>query len=74
MIGGEDGVMTVREELHQAIESLPEEQIGDVLDYVEDLRAGGLRPETVEAIREGLEDIREGRVTTLEEYRRSRGL
>ena len=44
-----------------------------MLDYVEDLRAGQ-RPETLEAIREGLEDIRQGRVMTVEEYRRSRGL
>lgn len=65
--------MSVREELYHAIDTLPEEHIADVLEYIEDLQVG-LQPRAVDAIREGLDDIREGRIISVEEYRRRRGL
>ena len=65
----DEGSMSTREELHQAVDALQEDQIADVIEYIEDLQAG-LRPETVDAIREGLSDIEQGRVMSVEEYRR----
>ena len=53
----EDTIMSTREELHQA------------MDELEDLRVV-VQPETVAAIREGLSDIEQGRVMSVDEYRR----
>ena len=38
--------MTVRENLHQLVDALPEDRLADVLDYLADLRDedGALRP------------------------------
>lgn len=68
--------MTVRENVHQLVDALPEDRLADVLDYLADLRDedGALRPETQAAIEEGLDDIRSGRTISLTEYRRTRGL
>lgn len=69
-------VMTVRENAHQLIDTLPEDRLPDVLDYLADLQGtdSSLNPETQAAIKEGLDDIRNGRTISLEEYRRTRGL
>lgn len=68
--------MTVRENVHQLVDALPETRLADALDYLADLQdtAVSLSPETQAAIEEGLEDIRNGRTVTLQEYRRTRGL
>ena len=67
--------MTVRENVHQLVDTLPEDRLADVLDYLADLGdPGEVSAETEAAIEEGLEDIRAGRTITLEEYRRTRGL
>jgi hypothetical protein len=67
--------MTVRENLHQLVDTLPDDRLEDVLDYLADLNdADGLSAETEAAIEEGLEDIRAGRTVTMEDYRRTRGL
>ena len=68
--------MTVRENVHQLIDKLPEDQLADVLDYLADLQDDGdsMSAETLAAIEEGLEDVREGRTISLDDYRRSRGL
>jgi hypothetical protein len=68
--------MTVRENVHRIIDALPEEHLADVLDYLADLRDqdAALSSETKAAIDEGLDDIRNGRTISLEEYRRTRGL
>lgn len=65
--------MTAREELHLAVESMSDDQIVNVLEYIADLQTG-LSDETLDAIREGLEDIRQGKISTVEEYRRARKL
>jgi len=51
--------MTSREELHKIIDSLGDEAPGE---------------ETLAAIYEGLDDIEHGRVTDVQEYRRTRGM
>lgn len=66
--------MTVRENVHQLVDTLPEERLVDVLDYLAELQDGEepMSAETEAAIEEGLEDLRHGRTVTLEEYRRTR--
>jgi hypothetical protein len=67
--------MTSREELHKIIDSLADDQIAEVRQYVEELRGEeSLGEETLAAIREGLDDIEHGRVMDVQEYRRTRGL
>jgi hypothetical protein len=68
--------MTVRENVHQLVDTLPEGSLEDVLDYLENLAEPDepLSAEALAAIEEGLDDIRNGRTITLEEYRRTRGL
>ena len=68
--------MTVRENVHQLIDALPENRLADVRDYIAELQDENatLTPETSAAIDEGLDDIRNGRTISLAEYRRTRGL
>ena len=68
--------MTVRENVHQLVDKLPEDRLEDALDYLADLKESdeALSAATAAAIEEGLEDIRHGRTISLEEYRRTRGL
>jgi hypothetical protein len=68
--------MTVRENVHQLIDALPEERLTDVRDYIADLQDEDttLSPATAAAIEEGLNDIRNGRAISLADYRRTRGL
>ena len=72
----ERAAMTVRENVHQLVDALPENRLPDALDYLADLRDTdvSVSPETQAAITEGLDDIRNGRTITLQEYRRTRGL
>jgi predicted transcriptional regulator len=71
----EAALMTARENLHQLIDTLPEERLADALDYVAELsETDELSAETQAAIEEGLQDISGGRTITLEEYRRTRSL
>jgi hypothetical protein len=69
-------IMTVRENVHQIVDALPDERLEDVLDYLAELIEPDqpLSAETRASIEEGLDDIRHGRTITLEEYRRTRGL
>ncbi|MCX6628847.1 MAG: hypothetical protein NTW28_14595 [Candidatus Solibacter sp.] len=68
--------MSVRENVHQLIDALPEDRLADVCDYIADLRDedATLSPATRAAIEEGLDDIRDGRTISLADYRRTRGL
>jgi len=67
--------MTVRENVHQLVDTLPEDRLADVLDYLADLQdTDELGVDTRAAIAEGLEDFRAGRTITIEDYRRTRGL
>lgn len=69
-------VLSLRENAHRIIDALPDERLADVLDYLAHLHDedASLSPETKAAIEEGLDDIRNGRTISLEEYRRTRGL
>jgi hypothetical protein len=69
-------MMTVRENVHQIVDTLPDERLEDVLDYLAELSEPDepLSAETRAAIEEGLDDIRNGRTVALDEYRRTRGL
>jgi predicted transcriptional regulator len=70
-----EGEMTVRENVHQLVDELPEDRLADALDYLAELSdTDELSAETQAAIEEGLDDIRNGRTITLDEYRRTRGL
>jgi predicted transcriptional regulator len=67
--------MTTREELHKLVDSLADDQIAQVRQYIDELRGEhSLSEETLAAIREGLDDIENGRVMDVQEYRRTRGL
>lgn len=68
--------MTVRENVHQLVDTLPEGSLEDVLDYLESLAEPDepLSAEALAAIEEGREDFRNGRTVTLEEYCRKQGL
>ena len=68
--------MTVRENVHQLIDALPEDRLADVRDYIADLRDEdtALSAATAAAIEEGLDDLRNGRAMSLADYRRTRGL
>lgn len=67
--------MTVRENVHQLVDTLPEGRLEDVLDYLTEFGEPEVpSAEMVAAIREGMEDLRMGRTMSLEEYRRTRGL
>jgi predicted transcriptional regulator len=68
--------MSVRENVHQIVDALPEDRLADVLDYLADIQDTDeqFSAETKAAIDEGLADIHAGRTMTLEEYRRTRGL
>jgi hypothetical protein len=68
--------MNIREEVIKAVETLPEETLHSVLDYVrfvqyqeEEYDDQYLTTEDLDAIQRGKEDIKEGRYLTLEEYR-----
>ncbi|MBZ5624277.1 MAG: hypothetical protein LAQ69_37110 [Acidobacteriia bacterium] len=67
--------MTVRENVHQLIDTLPEDRLADVLDYLADLQDedASIGSEAKAVIQEGLDDIRSGRTISLSDYRRSRG-
>jgi hypothetical protein len=70
-----EALMTVRDSVHQLVDTLSEDRLADVLDYLAELNdADKISPETSAAIAEGLDDISHGRTITLEEYRRLRGL
>ena len=62
--------MTVRENVHQLIDALPEERLADVRDYIADLRdEDATLSRTAAAIEEGLDDIRNGRTISLADSR-----
>jgi hypothetical protein len=68
--------MTVRENVHQLVDTLPEERLPDVLELLSEFDEDDdtLSPEEEAAVAQGDEDFRQGRTMTLEEYKRTRGL
>src|ERR1700676_783341 len=71
----QEALMTTRENVHQLVDTLPEDRLADALDYLAELNdTDEVDAENKAAIEEGLDDIRNGRTITLEEYRRTRDL
>lgn len=67
--------MTVRERIHERIDTLPDDRLTAVVEYLDEVEDGEfVSAQTEVAIREGMEDLRAGRAITLEDYRHSRGL
>ncbi len=71
--------MTVREELHRIVDELPEEELLDLRQIVDDVKTGTEADETVSAeslaaIQEGLEDIKAGRTVSWERVKNENGL
>jgi hypothetical protein len=71
-----EACMSVRENVHQLVDALPESRLADALDYLVELNDTGktLSADTKAAVEEGLADIENGRTISLKEYRRTRGL
>jgi hypothetical protein len=69
-------VMTVRENVHHLVDTLPEDRLADVLDFLSELDDDDdtLTPEEEAALERAEEDFRQGRTVTLEEFKRSHGL
>ena len=72
--------MTVREELHQLVDQLPEDQAERARGWLENLRDAAdedrlaLDAEALASMDRGLADVAAGRVKSLAEYERERGL
>ena len=72
--------MTTREALHCLVDELPDDQAELARVLLEDLRdasdAGGppLEEESLASLDRGLADVAAGRVKSLDEYQRERGL
>lgn len=72
--------MTTKEALHQLVEELPGDQAELAHQLLEDLRHAAdsdgptLDSEGLASLDRGLTDIASGRVKTLDEYERERGL
>ena len=68
--------MTVRENVHQLVDTLPEERLPDVLDLLSEFGEDDdtLSPEEAAALERAEQDFREGRTVSLEEFKRSHGL
>ncbi len=68
--------MSLRENVRQIVDVLPEDQLADLLQYLTDTRDTDetLSGDTAAAVQEGLNDIANGRTISLEDYRRTRGL
>jgi hypothetical protein len=67
--------MTVRENVHQLVDTLPEDRLADMPDYLADMNdTDDISADTKDALEEGLEDIRSGSTIIVEEFRRTRSL
>jgi predicted transcriptional regulator len=70
--------MTVKEQIHQLVEQMPEQSLVEVRQFIEDLGTAvepedeSLDQETLESLDRGLADSKAGRVKPLEEYERER--
>ena len=69
--------MTVKEELHQLVDQLPERSLVEVRQFIEDLNLAvepdeSLDVATLESLDRGLADLAAGRTKALEEYERER--
>ncbi len=63
---------TIKEEIHELVELLPNAEAADALDYVQWLLAeeDTLTAEEMELVRQGMEEIARGDYVTLDELKR----
>jgi hypothetical protein len=72
--------MTTREALHHLVDELPEDQAELARIWLEDLRdaadehGSSLDADTLASLDRGIADVADGRVKSLDEYKRERGL
>ena len=70
--------MMVKEELHRLVDELPEEQARQLLEELRYASAAvddePLSKEDLASVERGMEDVRAGRVKSLGQYERERGL
>jgi hypothetical protein len=67
--------MTVRENLHHLVDTLPENRLEDALNLLDQLDDDDtLSPEEQAALERAEADFREGRTVSWEEYKRTHGL
>jgi hypothetical protein len=80
MMGEEVQRLTTREALHHLVDELPDEQAELARAWLEDLRDAAdengpaLDADALASLDRGLADVAAGRVKSLEEYERERGL
>lgn len=73
-------IMTTKDALHHLIDVLPDEQADLARELLEDLQGASdidgpaLDAETLASLDRGLSDISAGRVKSLDQYKRERGL
>jgi hypothetical protein len=72
--------MTTREALHHLVDELPDDQAELARIWLEDLRGAAdedgppLDAQTLASLDRGIADVAAGRVKSLDEYKRERGL
>ena len=66
--------MTVRDELHRIVDELPDAELMELRQLVDDLKAGTESAESLAAIQEGLDDIKAGRTVSWEAVKSENGL
>ena len=70
--------MTAKEELHQLVDELADRHLEEARRFLHDLRASeaddSLDADALASLDRGLADIRAGRLKSLEDYERERGL
>lgn len=70
------GNMSVRENVHQLVDTLPEDRLEDAFELLSELGSDDdtLTAEEEAALERALEDVRQGRTIPLEEFKRTHGL
>ena len=68
--------MTLRENVHQVVDTIPESELDDLLDCLAEWSDSDeeISTATLGGIQEGLDDLRNGRTISHEELRRKYGL
>ena len=79
LVSERDNPMTVRDELHRIVDELPDAELFELRQMVDDLKSGIEAEETVNAqslaaIKEGLADLRAGRTVSWEAVKAENGL
>jgi hypothetical protein len=71
---GDNEVMSVREELHRLVDTLPEDQVQRLLHELQDTGDEPLTSADIAAVDRGLGDLRAGRSITLDDLKAKYGV